>query len=241
MLLQAYDFLELFRRHNCVLQLGGSDQWGNIVSGIDLARRVENIHLFGLTSPLMTTSSGAKMGKTASGAVWLSNDLLSSYDYWQFWRNTDDADVVRFLKLFTDISVKDIEELSGLEGSHINELKVLLANEATKICHGEEAARDAMSTAQDTFGSGGVGSGLKNIEIKRSELTIGIPIFKLLVESGLCSSGGEARRLIAGGGARVNNEVIQSETLIINLDYLQNDKMKLSAGKKNHVIVYCAK
>ncbi|AEI89356.1 MAG: tyrosine--tRNA ligase [Candidatus Midichloria mitochondrii] len=236
MLLQAYDFLELHRKYNCTLQLGGSDQWGNIVNGIELIKRVTGNEVFGLTSPLLTTASGAKMGKTASGAVWLNEDMLSNYDYWQFWRNVDDADVIKFLKLFTELPIAEIDRMAALQGAELNEAKIVLANEATTLCRGKEAAKASMETARSTFG-GGIGEDLQQVELEADSLKDGIPAFKLFVAAGLCASGGEARRLINGNGAKINNEIVAAETELINGSYVQDGKIKLTAGKKKHAIV----
>ncbi len=238
MILQAYDFLELNRRLNVTLQMGGSDQWGNIVNGVELGRRVDQAELFGLTSPLMTTASGAKMGKTAQGAVWLNAEQLSPYDYWQFWRNTDDADVARFLKLFTELPLDEIARLAALEGAGINEAKKVLATEATTLAHGRDAALQAEETARTTFEQGGLGDDLPTVEIERSALEKGVGILNLLRQAGLSASNGEAKRLIQGGGARVNDAKIEDETLILDLGALNSDGViKLTAGKKRHVIV----
>ncbi|MEN3973905.1 tyrosine--tRNA ligase [Emcibacter sp. SYSU 3D8] len=238
MILQAYDFLELNRRMNCTLQMGGSDQWGNIINGVELGRRVDQADLYGLTSPLMTTSAGTKMGKTAQGAVWLNAEQLSPYDYWQFWRNTDDADVARFLKLFTELPLDEIARLAALEGAGINEAKKVLATEATSLAHGRDAALLAEETARTTFEQGGLGNDLPTVEIERTVLEKGIGILNLLRQAGLSASNGEARRLIQGGGARVNDEKVEDETRILDLDALNSDGViKLTAGKKRHVIV----
>ena len=238
MILQAYDFLELNRRLNVTLQMGGSDQWGNIVNGVELGRRVDQAELFGLTSPLMTTASGAKMGKTAQGAVWLNAEQLSPYDYWQFWRNTDDADVARFLKLFTELPLDEIARLAALEGAGINEAKKVLATEATTLAHGRDAALQAEETARTTFEQGGLGDDLPTVEIERTALVKGVGILNLLRQAGLSASNGEAKRLIQGGGARVNDAKIEDETLILDLGALNSDGViKLTAGKKRHVIV----
>ena len=238
MVLQAYDFLELARRHDCQLQMGGSDQWGNIVGGVDLARRVDELALFGLTTPLLTTSSGAKMGKTADGAVWLNDDMLGSYDYWQYWRNTEDADVGRFLKLFTELPGDEIKRLEALEGEEINEAKKVLAGAATALCHGEEARNAAAETARKTFDEGTQGDGLPTTEVPRADLDAGIPAFELFRRAGLASSKAEARRLIKGGGAHLNDAAIESETRAISADDLGADGViKLSAGKKRHALV----
>ena len=238
MVLQAYDFLELARRYDCVLQIGGSDQWGNIVNGVELGRRVDNRTLYGLTSPLLTTSSGAKMGKTADGAVWLNERMLSAYDYWQFWRNADDADVGRFLRLFTELPLDEIERLERLQGDEINETKKILANEVTSLCHGPEASQMAAETARNTFEGSGVSENLQGIDVPRAELNEGVAAFELLHRAGLCSSRGEARRLIKGGGGRVNDIVIGDEAQLITLDHLGAEGLiKLSAGKKRHARV----
>ena len=238
MVLQAYDFLELARRYDCVLQIGGSDQWGNIVNGVELGRRVDNRTLYGLTSPLLTTSSGAKMGKTADGAVWLNERMLSAYDYWQFWRNADDADIGRFLRLFTELPLDEIERLERLQGDEINEAKKILANEVTSLCHGPEASQMAAETARNTFEGSGVSENLQGIDVSRAELNEGVAAFELLHRAGLCSSRGEARRLIKGGGGRVNDIVIGDEAQLITLDHLGAEGLiKLSAGKKRHARV----
>ena len=238
MVLQAYDFLELARRHDCRLQMGGSDQWGNIVGGADLARRVDGLELFGLTTPLLTTSSGAKMGKTAAGAVWLNDDMMSAYDYWQYWRNTEDADVGRFLRLFTELPLDEIARLEALEGEEINEAKKVLAGAATALCHGKDAATAAAETARKTFDEGTQGNGLPTIEVPRADLDAGIAAFELFKRAGLASSKAEARRLIKGGGARLNDAAIESETRAISADDLGADGMiKLSAGKKRHALI----
>jgi tyrosyl-tRNA synthetase len=238
MILQSYDFLEISRRHDCVLQMGGSDQWGNIVSGVDLGRRLDQISLYGLTSPLITTSSGAKMGKTAQGAVWLNEARLSAYDYWQYWRNAEDADVGRFLRLFTELPEDEIARLEALEGVEINAAKKLLADEATKLCHGAAAAEAASETARRTFEQGALGQELPTIEVPRDRLAQGIPAYELLRESGLTASNGEARRLIAGGGGRINDAAIDSPARAVGLSDLNADGLiKLSAGKKRHALV----
>ncbi len=237
MVLQAYDFVELARRHACVLQMGGSDQWGNIISGIDLGRRVDERQLYGLTSPLITTASGAKMGKTAQGAVWLNDDLLPAYDYWQFWRNTEDGDVGRFLRLFTDLPVDEIAKLEALKGADVNEAKKRLAHEATTLVHGEAAALAAAETARRTFEEGGTGDALPTIEVARSELNAGIPVFDLLARAGLAASKGEARRLIRSGGARLNDAPVTDEARTVTNGDLSGGTIKLSAGKKRHALV----
>ena len=238
MILQAYDFAELAKRHDCALQMGGSDQWGNIVNGIDLGRRVAKKELFGLTTPLITTASGAKMGKTATGAVWLRPERYSPYDYWQFWRNTEDADVGRFLKLFTNLPLDEITRLEALAGAEINEAKKILANAVTSILHGADAARIAAETAEKTFETGATAEGLPTTDIPRTELEAGIALFATLARAGLASSNSEARRLIKGGGARVNDVAIQDEMFEINASAINDDGViKLSAGKKRHALI----
>lgn len=238
MILQAYDFAELNKRMGCRLQMGGSDQWGNIIHGVELNRRMGGQELFGMTSPLMTTASGAKMGKTAAGAVWLSADMLSPYDYWQFWRNTEDADVGRFLKLFTELPLDHIATLEALEGAEINEAKKILATEATALLHGREAAEHAAQTARETFEKGGTSADLPEVHIAAAELKAGMPAYLLLVKAGLAGSNGEARRLIAGKGARINDAVIEKDDMPIS-DALMTDEgyIKLSSGKKKHLLV----
>jgi len=299
MILQAYDFVELYNKYGCRVQIGGSDQWGNIINGIDLHLRLQtknkceevldidisnglkdyldmardqypefckgkNISLwtpleaikpetkklkvryeyhpdsdlYGLTTPLITTASGAKMGKTAQGAVWLTEDMVSPYDYWQFWRNTEDKDVGRFLRLFTELDIAEIERLEKLEGAEINQAKIILANEATKICHGEQAAKDSEETARKTFEQGGIGDFLPVVEIAKAELEIGIPAFKMLMQAGLADSGKAAKRLIQGGGAKINDNKIEDEMINIGLDFINSDGViKLSSGKKKHALV----
>jgi tyrosyl-tRNA synthetase len=220
------------------LQMGGSDQWGNIVSGVDLARRMDKRSLFGLTSPLITTASGAKMGKTAQGAVWLNEDRLSALEYWQYWRNTEDADVGRFLRLFTDLELDEISRLEKLEGSEINEAKKTLATEATALCRGRDAAEAAQETARQTFEEGGAAAGLPCFPIPRAELESGIPAFEILCRTELVGSNGEARRLIKGGGARINDQVMTSETMSVTLANASDEGViKISAGKKRHALV----
>src|SRR5579885_2057552 len=216
-ILQAYDFVELARRYDCELQIGGSDQWGNIVGGVELARRMDARSLFGLTTPLLTTASGAKMGKTAQGAVWLNAERLSPYDYWQFWRNTEDADVGRFMRLFTELPLDDIARLEQLAGSEINEAKKVLATEATALAHGRAAAEAAADTAREVFESGGAGEALPQIAVSRVALERGVAAFELFARAGLAASNGEARRLIKGGGARVNDAIVTSELQPITL------------------------
>jgi tyrosyl-tRNA synthetase len=238
MILQAYDFVELFKRTGCVLQMGGSDQWGNIVNGIDLDRRMANAQLFALTSPLLTTASGAKMGKTAAGAVWLNADRLSVYDYWQFWRNTEDADVVRFLKLFTTLPLDEIARLGALQGQDINEAKKVLATEATALVHGREAADAAAETARRTFEEGAIAESLPTLSLPQAELAAGIGVLALFVKAGLVASNGEARRQIKGGGLRINDTPIADEKLVVNASQLTPEGVvKLSLGRKKHVLV----
>jgi tyrosyl-tRNA synthetase len=238
MILQAYDFLELYKRHGCRLQAGGSDQWGNIVAGIDLTRRLANAELFGLTSPLITTSSGAKMGKTAAGAVWLNADARSPYDYWQFWRNTEDGDVGRFLKLFTELPENEIARLEKLDGAELNEAKKILATEATALCHGREAALAAEGTARKTFEEGALATDLPTFEIARSQLDQGMPVANLAQLAGLTRSTGEARRLIQSGGLRVNDTPVSDVKATVSLsDVSDAGVLKLSLGRKQHLLV----
>ena len=238
MVLQAYDFLELSRRQGCRLQMGGSDQWGNIVAGIELTHKSDHKQLYGLTTPLLTTASGAKMGKTAAGAVWLNAERLGAYDYWQYWRNTEDADVGRFLKLFTDLPLGEIARLEALDGVEINEAKKILANEATALCHGADAAAAAAETARKTFEQGVIADDLPTIEVAAGDLEAGVPAFDLMRRAGLAGSNGEARRLIKGGGARINDAVIGEETAQVTMSDVNADGViKLSAGKKRHALV----
>ena len=238
MVLQAYDFLELARRWDCVLQMGGSDQWGNIVGGVELGRRIDSRALFGLTSPLITTASGEKMGKTARGSVWLTEDKLSAYAYWQYWRNAADADVGRFLRLFTELPLDEIARLEALKGSEINEAKKVLADAATALAHGTEAARQAAETARRTFEEGAAGEALPTVELKRAELERGIRAFEILRRAGLAASNSEARRLIQGGGGRINDAVIDNEMQLVTLaDLSENGVIKLAAGKKRHALI----
>jgi tyrosyl-tRNA synthetase len=238
MILQAYDFVELYRRYGCVLQMGGSDQWGNIVNGIDLGRRLHNAQFFALTAPLITTSSGAKMGKTASGAVWLNADQVSPYEYWQYWRNTDDGDVVRFLKLFTALPLGEIERLAALKGSEINEAKKVLATEATALVHRRAAAEEAAATARTTFEQGGVGEKLPTFELPRVELKAGIGVLAAFVKAGLASSNGEVRRAIANNAIMVNDTRVTSDKAVIGeADVMENGFVKLSLGRKRHVLL----
>ncbi len=238
MILQAYDFLELARRHGCTLQMGGSDQWGNIVNGVELGRRVDDRALYGLTSPLITTAGGEKMGKTAKGAVWLNQDRLGSYHYWQFWRNTQDSDVGRFLRLFTELPLVEIAKLEALEGAELNEAKKLLANDATALAHGRAAAEAAAETARKTFEEGALGKELPTLEVAEAELRTGIAAFELFRRAGLATSNSEARRLIKGGGARVNDERVANEKDLVTLAQMTGDGViKLSAGRKRHALV----
>ena len=235
-ILQAYDFLELRRRYGCLLQMGGSDQWGNIVTGIDLTRRVDGQEIYGLTSPLITTASGAKMGKTADGAIWLNDDRLSAFDFWQFWRNSEDADVARFLALFTELPMDEVKRLGNLEGAEINEAKIVLADEATTLCHGADAARGARETAQQTFSGAGVSEGLPQEQLSRDEAA-GMGMIAALVKVGFAKSNGEARRLIRGGGARLNDVTITDEDHGLAESDFVDGRAKISAGKKRHALL----
>jgi tyrosyl-tRNA synthetase len=238
MVCQAYDFVELSRRVGCRLQMGGSDQWGNIVNGVDLGRRMGTPQLFALTTPLLTTASGAKMGKTAQGAVWLNADAFSPYDFWQYWRNVEDGDVVKFLKLFTTLPLVEIERLAALQGAEINEAKKALADAATALLHGADAARVAAETARQTFEEGAIDENLPTIEISRAELEAGAGVLALFVKAGLVASNGEARRQIKGGGLRVNDAAITDEKLMLKLaDLTPEGVVKLSLGKKRHVLL----
>jgi tyrosyl-tRNA synthetase len=238
MILQSYDYVELYRRHKCILQMGGSDQWGNIVMGADLGRRVEGAELFALTSPLLTTSSGAKMGKTAAGAVWLNPARLSPYEFWQYWRNTEDADVGRFLKLFTDLPLAEIARLEALQGQEINEAKKVLATEITRLAHGADAATQAAETARRTFEEGAKAEALPTVDVAREKLAAGIAAFELFHEAGLADSRTEARKLIKGGGGRLNDKPIAADTALVNeKDLDSSGTLKLSAGRKRHVLV----
>jgi tyrosyl-tRNA synthetase len=241
MILQSYDFVELYRRHKCILQMGGSDQWGNIIMGADLGRRMENTELFALTSPLLATASGAKMGKTASGAVWLSPKRLSPYDFWQYWRNTEDADVGRFLRLFTELPLAEITRLEGLQGQEINDAKKILATAVTALAHGDAAAEQAVDTARQTFEEGGKAESLPTVSVPRAQLAEGIAAFELFHQAGLAPSRTEARKLIKGGGGRLNDKPIASDTAVIKENDLGSDgTLKLSAGRKRHVLVRAA-
>jgi tyrosyl-tRNA synthetase len=238
LVLQAYDFFELARRMGCELQMGGSDQWGNIVAGVELGRRSDGRALFGLTTPLVTTASGAKMGKSAQGAVWLNAERLSPYDYWQFWRNTEDADVGRFLRLFTELPLADTRRLEQLADADINEAKKVLATEATALAHGRAAAQAAAETAREVFEAGGAGEALPQVAVSRDALAVGMPAFELFVRAGLAASNGEARRLIKGGGARVNDAVVKTEMQPVSLADLDAEGViKLSAGRKRHALI----
>ena len=233
MILQAYDFLELNKTKNCLMQIGGSDQWGNIVNGVELVKRYSSKQVYGLTTPLITLASGAKMGKTEKGAVWLDKKLLSSYDYWQFWRNTDDRDVIKFLKMFTD---KDVSEIENIKDKNINDLKNLLANETTALLHGKVAASKALETAQKTF-AGGSGSELPVIKIKKGQINNGLNIVDLSIKTNLFSSKSEIRRTIKNSGLKINNSTVTDENLTINVSNFEDDVLKLSHGKKNHVLI----
>jgi tyrosyl-tRNA synthetase len=236
MILQAYDFMELHRRYGCILQMGGSDQWGNIVNGIDLTRRVIEGEVYGLTSPLLTTSDGKKMGKSQSGAIWLNGDMLSAYEFWQFWRNTTDADVGRFLKLYTELPVDECDRLGALAGSEINEAKVRLANEITTLLHGADAAQTAEATAREVFEKGGVGDDLPTLTLSHADVQGGISIVQLIVKSGLAASGKEAKRLIAENGAKLDDVPLTDAGLMLDAGAFSSP-IKLSAGKKRHALV----
>jgi len=236
-ILQAYDFLELRRRYGCSLQMGGSDQWGNIVSGVDLTRRVDQQEIYGLTSPLITTASGAKMGKTAAGAIWLNEDRLPVFDFWQFWRNTEDQDVGRFLRLFTELPESEIAKLEALEGAEINQAKIILANEVTSLCHGADAARQAEQTARQSFSQGVIAEGLPSLDIDKTDMA-SLSVIDAFVQSGLAASKGEVRRLIRGGGARLNNQAISDEDRLLLADDFDTDgRAQIAAGKKRRAIL----
>jgi len=237
MVLQAYDFVELARRYGCNAQMGGSDQWGNIVNGVDLGRRMGTHQLYALTCPLLTTSAGAKMGKTAAGAVWLNEEELSAYDYWQFWRNADDADVAKLLRIYTRLPLPEIARLAALEGAEINEAKKVLATEATALLHGRDKAEAAAKTAQQTFEQGTLAEGLPTVEIAAAELAAGIGVLSAFVKAGLVKSNGEARRQIAGGGLRVNDVGITDEGAKLTPKDVSGDVVKLSLGRKRHVLL----
>lgn len=236
MILQAYDFFKLNEKNNCILQIGGSDQWGNIVNGVELIRKISQKEAFGLTTPLITLSSGAKMGKTESGAIWLDEKLLSPYEYWQFWRNTNDEDVNRFLKYFTEIEIKDLEETIKDE-KNINNLKILLANEATKILHGEKNSKEAEKTAKETFEGSGIGKNLPEILLEKKQITNGMQILDLLVNDKIFKSKGEARRAINEKGIKINDQVVDDEKKIISSSDFNDDILKISHGKKRHFLV----
>ena len=236
MILQAYDFLELNRRYGCLFQMGGSDQWGNIVNGIDLTRRVLDHEIFGLTSQLLTTSDGKKMGKSLNGAIWLNPDMLSPYEFWQFWRNTTDADTGRFLKLYTELPIEECDRLGALAGSEINEAKIILANEATKLLHGDTAAKTAESTSRDVFEKGGTGEELPTLKLSNKDVGDGISIVQLLIKTGLASSGKEAKRLISEDGAKLNDIALSNAGLILGINDFKTP-VKLSKGKKKHALI----
>ena len=236
MILQAYDFLELNRRYRCLLQMGGSDQWGNIINGIDLTRRVLDQEIFGLTTPLLTTSDGRKMGKSQGGAIWLNGEMLSPYEFWQFWRNTTDADVGRFLKLYTELPVAECDRLGSLAGSEINQAKIVLANEVTALLHGAEAALAAEATAREVFEKGGVGDDLPTLTLSASDVAEGISVAQLFVRSGLAKSGKDAKRLIAEGGARLNDDLVVDAGQMLGAGEL-TEPVKLTAGRKRHALV----
>ena len=236
MILQAYDFLELNRRYGCLFQMGGSDQWGNIVNGIDLTRRVLDHEIFGLTSQLLTTSDGKKMGKSLNGAIWLNPDMLSPYEFWQFWRNTTDADTGRFLKLYTELPIEECDRLGALAGSEINEAKIILANEATKLLHGDAAAKTAESTSRDVFEKGGTGEELPTLKLSNKDVGDGISMVQLLIKTGLASSGKEAKRLISEDGAKLNDVALSNAGLILGINDFKTP-VKLSKGKKKHALI----
>ena len=236
MILQAYDFMELNRRYGCLLQMGGSDQWGNIVNGIDLTRRVIDGEVYGLTSPLLTTSDGRKMGKSLDGAIWLNPDMLSAYEFWQFWRNTTDADVSRFLKLYTELPVDECNRLGALGGAEINAAKIILANEVTSLLHGAPAAQKAEQTARDVFEKGGIGADLPTVTLTSEDIGDGVSIVQLLVRTGLVKSGKEAKRLISENGAKIDDAPLTDAGLMIDRVAL-SAPIKLSAGKKRHALV----
>lgn len=237
MLLQAYDFVHLHQKYNCRLQFGGSDQWGNIVNGIELNHKLGLDEVYGLTSPLITTASGAKMGKSANGAVWLSSDLLSPYDYYQYWRNTDDRDVIKFMKIFTDLPLDKIEEYSKKEGSEINEIKKILAYETTRLCHGEQAAKEAQETAIKTFELGDISQNLPTLEMKIEEIEKGLLAYNALNQLKLCNSNGEGKRLIKGNGVKINDKTIEDENYLLTKSDINDGNIKISAGKKKHVLI----
>lgn len=238
MILQAYDFVELNKRHDCRLQMGGSDQWGNIISGVDLGRRAGTPELFALTTPLLTTASGAKMGKTADGAVWLEEEMLSAYDYWQYWRNVEDADIGRFMKLFTTLPIDEIDRYAALEGAELNEAKKVLATEATAMIHGRDKAEQAAETARRTFEEGAAADTLPSLVVSRDELADGIGLLSLIVSAGFASSNGEARRHVKGGAIKINDRQVGDEKMQVTPDACNEDgAIKLSMGKKKHILV----
>jgi tyrosyl-tRNA synthetase len=241
MCLQAYDFVELFKRYGCILQMGGSDQWGNIVTGVDLGRRLGTSQLYGLTSPLLATASGAKMGKTAQGAIWLDDTMLPVFEYWQYWRNCEDRDTGRFLRLFTELPLDEISRLEALGGAEINEAKKILATEATAMVHGREAARCAAEAARQTFEEDVLAQSLPGIEIASSEIEAGLGVLTAFVKAGLVPSSGEARRQIKGGGLKVNDQTVTDERAVIRLGDVTNGAVKLSLGKKRHVLLKVTK
>jgi len=240
MILQAYDFLEINRNYKCRLQMGGSDQWGNIINGVELARRTDGANLFGLTSPLITTASGAKMGKSANGAVWLNEERLSNYDYWQFWRNTEDGDVGRFLKLFTELPLEEINRLEALEGAEINTAKIVLANEATRLCRGQDAAIAAEATAKKTFEQGETGDNLPSIDVTKDSVDTGLAVIDAMTLIAFSASKGEARRLVKQGAVKINDEAITDTEAKISADSFTNGQVKLSVGKKRHGLIKLA-
>ena len=238
MVLQAFDFLELARRYKCNMQMGGSDQWGNIINGIELGRKTDGLNLLGLTSPLLTSSSGAKMGKTASGAIWLDQERTPAYEFWQYWRNTDDQDVCKFLKLFTEVNLDEISKFEKIRGSELNEAKIMLATEVTSLCHGKEIALASEKVARDTFSDSKFSSDLPTTNLPREDLTVGVPAFEILSKTGIVKSKAEARRLIKGGGFRINDKIIENELEAIS-DAAENQDgfIKLSVGKKRHILI----
>jgi len=235
-LMQAYDFHELYNRHGCTLQLGGTDQWGNIINGVELCRRKDNVEVFGLTTPLLTTASGKKMGKTENGAVWLNADMFSPYDYWQYWRNAEDADVEKLLSRFTILPMDEVKRLGALQGAEINEAKKILATEATALLHGQDAAHSAAATAQKTFEQGALGADLPTVNMSTSEIDAGAPMIDQFIAAGLCASKGEARRHIKAGALKINDTPI-SEERPLSADDIDDGKIKLSVGKKKHAII----
>ena len=236
MILQAYDFYQLFKKNNCILQIGGSDQWGNIVNGVELIRRVLKKESFGLTSPLITLASGSKMGKTEKGAVWLNEQMFSTYDYWQFWRNTDDRDVKRFLNFFTEIEIEKINDFCKKE-KDINKLKILLANEATKILHGEQASKQAEQTAKETFEGKGLGLNLPEVKIKLVDIKKGVNLLEFLSKNQITTSKGDARRIIGNKGLKINNKIVENEKRILSINDFKDERLKISLGKKKHFVV----